>query len=174
MSSQIVSRLRAQIAGQMPVDERHATSITRFLDALDTLPAPLDQDADPTHVTASAIVVGHRGTVLHKHKRLRLWMQPGGHIEAGEAPADAVLREVLEETGLAATHPGGSPRMIHVDVHPAGAHVHLDLRYLVEARDDDPSPGPGESPDVRWFGWDEALDVADAALAGALRLVAPG
>ena len=39
----------------------------------------------PTHVTASGIVVGRRGTVLHRHKRLGIWMQPGGHIDAGES-----------------------------------------------------------------------------------------
>jgi ADP-ribose pyrophosphatase YjhB (NUDIX family) len=29
-----------------------------------------------------------------------LWTFPGGHVEPGEAAADAVRREVLEETGL--------------------------------------------------------------------------
>ena len=31
---------------------------------------------------------GPRGTVLHLHKRLGIWMQPGGHIDAGETPDD--------------------------------------------------------------------------------------
>jgi hypothetical protein len=46
--------------------------------------------------------------------------------------------------------------------------VHLDLRYLLLAPDEDPSPPAGESPHARWFSWEEAAEVADASLAGAL------
>ena len=171
--ARVVADLHTAITAQVPVDDRHAAAIQQFIQALDDLPAALDQEADPTHVTASAIVVGPRGTVLHKHKRLGLWLQPGGHIEADETPAAAALREVEEETGLCLAHPASGPRLVHVDVHPAGAHVHLDLRYLLDGGDSDPVPGPQESPDVRWFDWDEALAVADPALIGALRLLAP-
>jgi 8-oxo-dGTP pyrophosphatase MutT (NUDIX family) len=170
----IVERLRRQIAAQQPVDDRHAGSIVQFLEALDRLADPLDEAADPTHVTASAVVVGPRGTVLHRHKRLGLWLQPGGHIDPDEDPEDAALREVREETGLRVHHPDGGAQLFHVDVHPAGEHVHLDLRYLVGGDDADPAPQPGESPDARWFEWAEAIAVADVALVGALRAMAGG
>ncbi len=49
-------------------------------------------------------------------------------------------------------------------------HTHLDLRYLLVAGDDDPHPPPGESPDARWYSWEEAIELADAALADALPL----
>lgn len=171
--AETVDELRQLIVAQTPVDDRHEAAIQTFVAALDRLPAPLDQHADPTHVTASAIVVGDRGTVLHLHKRLGLWLQPGGHIDVGEHPAEAVLREVREETGLAVRHPPQGPHLVHVDVHPAGEHVHLDLRYLVGGDDRDPQPEPGESPQARWFRWDEAVAVADAALVGALRALRP-
>ena len=169
----VVAQLRASIRQQVPVDDRHAASMQQFLEALDDLDHPLDQHADPTHVTASAIVVGPRGTVLHRHKRLALWLQPGGHIDRGELPEEAVLREVREETGLRVAHASGTPAPFHVDVHPAGSHRHLDLRYVVGGDDADPLPGPGESPDARWFDWPEALQIADEALVGALRALAP-
>jgi 8-oxo-dGTP pyrophosphatase MutT (NUDIX family) len=136
---------------------------------LERLERPFDEDADLTHVTASAIVVGPRGVVLHRHRRLHRWMQPGGHIDPGEAPEEAVVRECAEETGLEVSHPLTGPELLHVDVHPAAAgHVHLDLRYLLYAEDADPSPAPGESQEVAWFSWPDAEDMADEALVGAL------
>ncbi len=137
---------------------------------IEALASPFDEHAGPVHVTGSAVVVGRRGTVLHMHKRLHRWLQPGGHVEPGEGPWDAALRESQEETGLDLAHPGGGPRLVHVDVHGAAkGHTHLDLRYLLVGPDRDPAPPPGESPQARWFGWDEADAVADEALLGALR-----
>lgn len=157
------------VAAHDPADEREVASKARFLAELDRLGAPRDRHADPVHVTASAVVVGVRGTVLHRHRRLGRWLQPGGHLDDGEAPAEAALRETKEETGLDAHHPRSGPRLLHLDVHPAGDHVHLDLRYLLVAPDDEPAPEEGESPDVRWFTWADAESIADAALVGALR-----
>jgi 8-oxo-dGTP pyrophosphatase MutT (NUDIX family) len=151
------------------VDQREALSKAIMLEELERLDLPFDQGTDPTHVTASAIVVGDRGLILHRHRRLLRWMQPGGHIERGESPEVAVVRECVEETGLAVAHPADGPALVHVDVHPAArGHVHLDLRFLLTAPDDDPCPGPGESQEVAWFTWDEASAMADDALGGAL------
>ena len=165
-----VAAVRAAIDTHRPGDGREAHSLRRVAAALATLARPLDRLAGPEHVTGSAVVVGSRGTVLHLHKRLHRWLQPGGHLEPGEAPWEAAWREAQEETGLSLEHPDGGPRLIHVDVHgAANGHTHLDLRYLLLCPDRDPAPPPGESPEARWFGWDEALARADGALVGALR-----
>ncbi|MHB8438050.1 MAG: NUDIX hydrolase [Acidimicrobiales bacterium] len=165
-----VEPLRAVIEHHRAGDERERASCAAVLDALDNLERPFDRHAQLHHVTASAIVTGHRGTVLHLHKRLGRWLQPGGHVDGSEETCDAARRESEEETGLDLSHPLGGPRLVHVDAHDAAdSHVHLDLRYLLVAPDEDPSPGPGESPEVRWFAWDEALGIADEALLGALR-----
>jgi 8-oxo-dGTP pyrophosphatase MutT (NUDIX family) len=169
--------LRDLVRGQVaalppPADLRERRSRRELLAALDRLPRPFARLAGPVHVTGSAIVVGRRGTVLHRHRRLGRWLQPGGHVDPGETPWAAAAREAAEETGLAPRHPAGGPRLVHVDVHPGAAgHRHLDLRYLLTADDRDPSPAPGESQAVRWFGWAEALRVADPGLAGALRVL---
>jgi 8-oxo-dGTP pyrophosphatase MutT (NUDIX family) len=163
--------LRALVEGHEPVSPREAAAKVRFLEELSALSAPCDEHAGPTHVTASGIVVGPRGTVLHLHKRLGIWMQPGGHIDPGETPEVAACREATEELGLAVEHPASGPRLIHLDVHDAAlGHTHLDLRYLLTAGDGDPHPPPGESPDARWCSWDEAMSMADAALIEALPL----
>ena len=163
--------LRALVETHQPASPREAAARERFLAELSRLDAPCDEHAAPTHVTASAIVVGRRGTVLHRHKRLGRWMQPGGHIDAGETPPLAALREATEELGLAVEHPASGPRLVHLDVHEAAlGHTHLDLRYLLLGADADPEPPPDESPDARWFGWDEAIAAADEALVDALPL----
>jgi 8-oxo-dGTP pyrophosphatase MutT (NUDIX family) len=175
--AQLVTRIAlvcAQVAALAPIDDREARSQATILRALDELSQPFDEHADPTHVTSSAVVIGDRGVVLHRHKRLGLWLQPGGHIDPGEAPADTARREAREETGLTTEHTHDPPVIAHVDVH-AGArgHTHLDLRYVLHAGDGDPHPAPGESPDVAWFAWTDAIAVADPGLRALLIHLAP-
>ena len=164
----------SSLVHRRPVDGREERSRERTLVALGRLSRPFDQESDPTHVTGSALVLGPRGVLLHRHKRLGLWLQPGGHLEAGETPWDAARRESREETGLNLVWPTtGStvPPLAHVDVHDGGrGHTHLDLRYQLEvAGVDDPRPPANESQDVRWFPWPEAIRLADPGLAGFLR-----
>ena len=170
----VTDELRRTVANFDAATAREISARARFLTELDRLSDPFDRHADPVHVTGSAIVVGPRGTVLHWHKRIGGWLQPGGHVDPGETPSQAALREAQEETGLRVRHPEGGPRLVHLDVHPAGQHVHLDLRYLLIGDDVEPAPPPGESQDVRWFTLAEAIAVADAALVEGLRRVADG
>jgi 8-oxo-dGTP pyrophosphatase MutT (NUDIX family) len=112
------------------------------------------------HFTATAFVVRGDATLLHWHKRLGQWMPPGGHIEPDEEPAEAALREVMEETGLACeivatgerhdfTYPQqiASPYTILLEniPGPGEPHQHIDLIYFVRplagghAQVDDPT-----------------------------------
>jgi 8-oxo-dGTP pyrophosphatase MutT (NUDIX family) len=157
----------------VPVDERERASIERILATVPLLGRPFEMDADPVHFTGSALIVGPRGIVLLRHRRLGIWVQPGGHIDDGETPWDAARREAAEETGMAVRFLGDEPELAHVDVHPGGrGHTHLDLRYLCTAGDADPTPPPGESQEVGWFSWDAAVGRAEPAMAGILGALA--
>jgi 8-oxo-dGTP pyrophosphatase MutT (NUDIX family) len=168
----LLDDVTASVAARSPIDEREAGSRQRILSALASLPAPFDQAADATHVTGSAVVIGARGVLLHLHKRLGMWLQPGGHLEPGETPWDAALREAQEETGLQLRwHPSLPAGEVPTLAHDGGrGHTHLDLRYiLTPVSDVDPCPPEGESQEVRWFAWDEAIRVADPGLSAFLR-----
>jgi len=164
--------LAGAIAGLEPVDEREAASIVATLERLSWAGDPFDESASDHHVTASSFVVSPRGVILHRHKTLDIWVQPGGHVDPGEDAADAALRETREETGLDARHVDAT-RPYHVDVHPGPrGHTHYDLRYLLVAPPRDPAPAPGESAEVYWFDFDAATVRAEPALAAVLRRLA--
>ncbi|MDA8033048.1 MAG: NUDIX domain-containing protein [Actinomycetota bacterium] len=171
----VTEAVLASVVERRPLDDRESSSRDFTLQALRRLERPYDRYADPTHVTGSALVIGPRGVLLHRHKKLGIWLQPGGHVDIGESPWEAARREAGEETGLAFAPWQDVPRLIHMDVHSGGGgHIHLDLRYLLAALgDDEPSPGPGESPEVRWFSWDDAMLVADPGLKALIHATRP-
>ena len=73
--------------------------------SLPSVPSSPDRDPElPVVPCVGAVVHDRQGRLLlirRGHEPSRgLWSLPGGRIEPGESPAQAVEREVLEETGL--------------------------------------------------------------------------
>lgn len=110
--------------------------------------------------TATAFVYWQGKTLLHKHKKLGIWLPCGGHIDPHELPDDAAIREVFEESGVEIELLGERtlkidepkqlirPRGIQLEFIHAG-HKHIDLIYFAKPvttyngflRDDDPTLG---------------------------------
>ena len=63
----------------------------------------------------AAIIQSERGWLLHRRRVGDGWAPVSGHVEAGETLTDALLREILEETGLAVT----VERLISLNSDPA-------------------------------------------------------
>jgi 8-oxo-dGTP pyrophosphatase MutT (NUDIX family) len=162
----------AAVRARTPVDARERASIRRFLTDFSRLAEPFSEHAGPVHVTGSGLVVGPRGILLHRHRILGTWVQPGGHVDPGETPWEAAVRETVEETGVTVAHPPAGHELAHVDVHPGPrGHLHLDLRYLLNG-DGEPKPPPGESQEVGWFSWEEALAISEPSMRGILHVLA--
>lgn len=134
--------------------------------------------------TATGYVVNqdHTRMLMIFHKTLECWLPPGGHVDPDEYPADAALREVLEETGVRARHvkPGAldleldAPTEVQLPTPLAMAaqlipespkdveHIHMDAMYLLVADDHaDLAALESEVHDVRWFSKNEVLGLSE-------------
>lgn len=99
------------------------------------LPGPLKRTlvraGTPSYTVGAVCLVEHEGEVLLLWQPHRSgWTLPGGLLERGEEPADAVRREVREEVGLEIDP--GDP--VAVGVHPSTQQIDMIYRVRVTER----------------------------------------
>jgi 8-oxo-dGTP pyrophosphatase MutT (NUDIX family) len=159
-------RLRAALQAHETADdaeERHRLEMVNLLTAADAFSR--DHFA-PGHFTASCYIVDDRGRLLlHHHRRLDRWLQMGGHVEMGELPDVAALREGVEESGLRDLALA-VPAIFDLDIHDIPAargepeHKHFDVRYLARTfLPDAVAMDRAESNELAWVTLDRAAEL---------------
>lgn len=130
----------------------------------------------PIPIAVAALVEGGRVLLAHRHP-LRAnypdcWDLPGGHVEPGETPRDAVRRECREE--LAVGIIDASPVPMTVSDAAIEKHAFVVTRWHGEPT----NAAPDEHDELRWFAADELplLTISDPAalpdLLNAIRVAA--
>ena len=134
------------------------------------MPGPLKRVAvrvgAPSYTAGAVCVLEHEGAVLFLWQPHREgWSLPGGLMEKGEEPADAVRREVAEEIGLDIDP--GDPVTVRVDAQHQG----IDVVFRVELDRRPELELATEARKARWF-TPEELAEADRDTFGIMAAIA--
>ncbi len=121
------------------------------------------------HFTVAVFVVHEGKVVLMKHRRLGLWLPPGGHVEPGETPDETAVREVREEAGISVElvgergpGTGVTPltRPLGIQLEPIGpGHEHIDLIYLASVKGDPRLSSERAVQGLDWYSEEDAAQV---------------
>jgi len=140
----------------------------RFRDFVERYPDCFERSQQNGHVTASAWIVDETGTrtLLTHHRKLNIWLQPGGHADGDSDVLKVAMTEVQEETGLTSFKPVSSA-IFDLDIHGIPArkedpsHFHYDVRFLIQNSKDDAYIVSEESHDLAWVEMSRLEDSTD-------------
>lgn len=162
-------------AARHPERREVAEQIMRFV--ADT-PDCFERSHTAGHITGSAWLLNPAGNkaLLTLHRKLGLWLQPGGHADGDADILRVARREAEEESGIAGIVPL-SAEIYDVDIHAipahpasgAAAHLHYDIRYLMQAPSEEYAISH-ESKALAWYSEQELHGLDPAADDSVLRL----
>ncbi len=140
-------------------------SVLRFRDFMERNPRCFERCLEEGHITGSAWIVDASGerTLLTHHRKLNLWLQPGGHADGDPDVLSVAMRECFEETGLSPLEPLDG-EIFDLDIHgiPARkeipAHFHYDVRFLIRYCGSGDFVVSEESHDLAWVAMDRLED----------------
>ena len=87
------------------------------------------------------------------------WSIPGGHVELGETPEEAVVRETKEETGLEVENPSLIDVVSNVDLDEKGKvkYHYVIIEYFVHVKGGT-AQAASDAVELRWVPFDEVED----------------
>lgn len=150
---ELLEQLMRYREGHPPEGDR----VDQFVDFVKQHPECFERHLRSGHITASAWIVDATGTrtLLTHHRKLNLWLQPGGHADGNANLLEVALQEGVEETGLRELEPV-MREIFDLDIHgiPARkdepAHLHYDVRFLLRQCGGDEYIVSAESHDLTW------------------------
>lgn len=109
-------------------------------------------------VGVGVIVIQDRKVLLGLRKSEHgqgCWSPPGGHLEFGEDPKEAVLRELKEETGLIGRVDSLTLLGVTNDIFEESGKHYITLNYRLDKVVGDPQVRePDKWERWEWFSWD--------------------
>jgi len=136
-------RLAAASAKQAPAGPAPGTAGRSPLGPEEAFPAGLW----PSRVVAVVVTCPLGVLAVRRADSRPPWAFPGGTIEPSESPADAAVREVLEETGCH-IRPG---RILGSRMHPTTAQAITYMAAVPDQGTDVSAMGSGEVTEARWL-----------------------
>jgi 8-oxo-dGTP diphosphatase len=112
-------------------------------------------------------IIHNNKVLLIKHKKLKVWLPIGGHIELDENPEEALYREVEEECGLEIELVNKTygmndkectflPLPNFLDIHRINKkHKHIAFEYFATAKSDIVNFNKKEHDEIKWFSEEE-------------------
>lgn len=160
--------VRDRVLAVNPFDDREAADQADVIGWISS-GAPLFRTRKPAtpprHLAVYAALVDEAGqsVLLVDHRKARLWVLPGGHVDEGEDPRRSVEREMAEELGIRPPFHdrfGGQPCFLSVTrTRPPDSHTDVTLWFVLKG---DPAaeirPDHREFTGVRWFGLRDGAD----------------
>jgi 8-oxo-dGTP pyrophosphatase MutT (NUDIX family) len=123
--------------------------------------------------TVTGYIVHDERVLMQMHRKLGIWLAPGGHVEWNQTPMETLYDEIRQEAGLQReslqlittnalqrhilrTRSTGVPTPFDIDVHHIPTpdslyHRHIDMAYALHSTTDEVCPEPGESQIWEWM-----------------------
>jgi 8-oxo-dGTP pyrophosphatase MutT (NUDIX family) len=145
----------------VPTDPEEVAAKAKMLEFAMTHSDCFERSLVPGHFTASCWLLSKDGTkaLLMHHAKIDKWVQPGGHADGDNDLLAVAVKEAQEESGIQSIAPV-STEIFDLDIHdfPARgkdpAHVHYDVRFLLQVMSDEDFVRNAESKELRWISQD--------------------